>query len=53
MTNKTPAQKIINFLDTNYRLFEVFWGQTYPDDREEIIEEIDKIIDKHIEYNWR
>ena len=53
MTNKTPAQKIINFLDTNYRLFEVFWGQTYPDDREEIIEEIAKIIDKHIEYNWR
>lgn len=53
MIDKTPAQKIVNFLDTNHRLFEVFWRQTHPDDREEIIEEIAKIIDEHIEFNWR
>ncbi len=53
MIDKEPAQKIINFLDTNYRLFEVFWSQTNTEDREEILKRIAQIIDEHIEFNWR
>lgn len=53
MIDKEPAQKIVNFLDTNYRLFEVFWKETHPEDRAEIIQEIAEIIDEHIEFNYR
>lgn len=52
MIDKTPAQKIVNFLQQR-KGFDYWWRDIKKDVQDEILEEIAKIIDKHIEFNWR
>lgn len=52
MIDKTPAQKIIASLQKR-KGFDWWWQGVDGKFQEEIIEEIAKIIDEHIEFNWR